>query len=457
MASSRDGCDGAQLFSPPLWIQRRALVSHILKNNGVQSVLDLGCGEGALLEILLNDPTFSKLAGVDIDGESLRYASVNCAPTDYDRQYLRELPVEFNLYEGSVDQLDKSLTGFDAITSVEVIEHLDPPVLAAFPAVTLGGYRPRIMVVTTPNGDFNVNFPDLKWGTPEAGFRHYDHRFEWTRDEFQRWANSAATKFGYTVSFDGVGILSSKPGDLSVGHCSQVAIFIRQRCDYDSPLSSLDDCPALSESPYKHYAKIEFPYFTESGFSSEAITQELKEKTFPLIWNEWYSMIEDAKRDQLAAKLSWPAVGTWCLPFERYWSILRIRQLCKTRGRLEEVFTSSAAKESFIWNDEERKVVILFEIPKEHESEEDGTEDADWGYGSPAYDDWDDDSAWKDTKWKASRDSDGEGWGTAHITAEWDCQAGWGEEIAIYGSAANPPPKKVRLLEDPGGNDGITI
>ena len=53
--------------------------------------------------------------------------------------------------------------------------------------VVLGTYKPKIVIVTTPNVEFNVYFPQLKYGTPEARLRIEDHRFEWTRSEFQEW------------------------------------------------------------------------------------------------------------------------------------------------------------------------------------------------------------------------------------------------------------------------------
>jgi hypothetical protein len=49
------------------------------------------------------------------------------------------------------------------------------------PGVIFGYLQPKVVVVTTPNCEFNVLFPDLK------RFRHYDHKFEWTREEFQSW------------------------------------------------------------------------------------------------------------------------------------------------------------------------------------------------------------------------------------------------------------------------------
>ena len=49
----------------------------------------------------------------------------------------------------------------------------------------------RKVVLTTPNREYNV-----KWETLAAGsFRHPDHRFEWTRPEFQDWAKGVAGNF----------------------------------------------------------------------------------------------------------------------------------------------------------------------------------------------------------------------------------------------------------------------
>ena len=56
-------------------------------------------------------------------------------------------------------------------------------------------------MLTTPNREYNVVWPNLAAGA----FRHDDHRFEWTREEFQTWATGLAEKFGYAVEFQSVG------------------------------------------------------------------------------------------------------------------------------------------------------------------------------------------------------------------------------------------------------------
>ncbi|TPX56598.1 hypothetical protein PhCBS80983_g04427 [Powellomyces hirtus] len=355
-----------RLFNPPLWIQRRALVSQILKANDSHSVLDLGCGEGSLLEILLNEAGFTTLAGVDIDPAVLGMAAHNCLPTAYDKQYLRELPVDFNLYQGSVAEVDERLMGFDAIASIEVVEHLDPAVLAAFPKVTLGGYKPRTMVVTTPNADFNVNFTDLKHGTADKPMRHWDHRFEWTRAEFQKWACAAAAEYNYSVRFTGVGILTSGLGNEGVvGQCTQVAIFERLDISPNHIAAAPPKTPQHT-TPYKHLGKIEFPYFTETGFTSADVLRELKERIPSLVWNDWHSRWADARAvDKKALEPAWPVAGEITLPVDELWNILRIRQLCKRRDRLVELLGEPETAALFALSENGKQVEILFAVPKE--------------------------------------------------------------------------------------------
>jgi len=105
---------------------------------------------------------------------------------------------------------------FDLILAVEVIEHLDAPRLAAFERVLFECARPKTIVIPTPNREYNVKWPAL----PAGEFRHRDHRFEWTRAEFQDWAGRVAARFGYAVRFLPVG-----PEDAIVGSPTQMGVF----------------------------------------------------------------------------------------------------------------------------------------------------------------------------------------------------------------------------------------
>ncbi|MEO6191425.1 MAG: 3' terminal RNA ribose 2'-O-methyltransferase Hen1, partial [Thermoanaerobaculia bacterium] len=111
------------------------------------------------------------------------------------------------------------LAGYDAAAVVEVVEHLDPPRLAAFERVVFEFAQPRTVALTTPNREYNVRWPSL----PAGRFRHRDHRFEWTREEFRRWAEAVAARFGYAVRYLPVG-----DEDPEVGAPSQMGIFSRE-------------------------------------------------------------------------------------------------------------------------------------------------------------------------------------------------------------------------------------
>ena len=185
-----------------------------LRSAGARRVLDLGCGEGKLLRLLLKDSQFEEITGMDISLRSLDLAEQRLhldrlAPTQRDR---------IKLLHGSLMYRDRRLEGFDAAAVVEVIEHLDEPRLAAFERVVFDFAEPRAVVITTPNREYNVRFETLPAGT----LRHRDHRFEWTRSEFEAWAGGVAARFGYSVRFVPVGA-----EDPDVGPPTQMAVFSR--------------------------------------------------------------------------------------------------------------------------------------------------------------------------------------------------------------------------------------
>ena len=194
--------------------QRIAAVVASLKAYGARSVLDLGCGEGRLLRELLADRSFERIVGLDVSYRSLERAR---ARLRLDRLPPRQAE-RITLLHGALTYRDRRLAGFDAAAVVEVIEHLDPPRLSAFERVLFEQARPGCVVLTTPNVEHNVRYPTLE----EGHLRHADHRFEWTRSEFQAWATSVAGRFGYGVQLSGIGV-----EDPEVGSPSQMAVFTR--------------------------------------------------------------------------------------------------------------------------------------------------------------------------------------------------------------------------------------
>lgn len=194
--------------------QRLGAVLAVLKSTGAQRVLDLGCGEGRLLALLLAEKMFTTIVGLDVAHRALAVAA--------ERLHLEQLPPlqrqRIQLLHGALTYKDQRLIGFDAAAVVEVIEHLDAPRLAAFERVLFECARPTCVVCTTPNAEYNVKFPTL----PAGKFRHPDHRFEWTRAEFQAWATRVAERFGYAVRFLPIG-----PEDPALGAPSQMGVFTR--------------------------------------------------------------------------------------------------------------------------------------------------------------------------------------------------------------------------------------
>jgi len=194
--------------------QRLGSVLAALKASGATRVLDLGCGEGRLLQALLKEKQFAEIIGMDVSHRALEIA--------HDRLHYDRLPPiqkeRLRLLHGSLIYRDQRLAGFDAAAVVEAIEHLDAARLAAFERVLFECAKPKSIVITTPNREYNV-----KWETLPAGkFRHRDHRFEWTRAEFQEWASRVAARFGYNVR-----VLPVGPEDSAVGAPTQMGVFER--------------------------------------------------------------------------------------------------------------------------------------------------------------------------------------------------------------------------------------
>jgi 3' terminal RNA ribose 2'-O-methyltransferase Hen1 len=183
-----------------------------LLSAGAKRVVDLGCGEGRLIKLLLAEKQFEFVLGMDVNYRSLEIAKDRLK---LDRMTERQLQ-RLQLIQGSLTYRDKRLQGFDGAALVEVIEHLDEQRLTALERSVFEYAKPEVVVITTPNAEYNVRF-----AAHEAGkMRHNDHRFEWTRPEFEAWANRVAAQFGYTVSFKPVGEV-----DPEVGALSQMAVF----------------------------------------------------------------------------------------------------------------------------------------------------------------------------------------------------------------------------------------
>ena len=189
-----------------------ALAAVLSLDPPAKRVLDLGCGEGRLLKMLLSERAIGEVVGVDVASRVLDFAA-NRLHLD---QMSERQKQRIKLIQGSVVYRDDRFLGFDAALMIEVIEHLDPPRLNAMEQNIFGYARPRRVIISTPNREYNVVWESL----PADTLRHRDHRFEWNHAEFQEWANRTANQYDYAVTFHPIG-----PEHEQYGSPTQMAIF----------------------------------------------------------------------------------------------------------------------------------------------------------------------------------------------------------------------------------------
>ncbi|MCT9000217.1 methyltransferase domain-containing protein [Chelativorans intermedius] len=188
--------------------QRLAAVCAAVRQCRARSVLDLGCGDGELLTRLAAEPRIERILGVDLCRASLERARDRLARVETGG-------AQVALIHGCLTKAGSRLAGFDCAVLVETIEHVAPERLSSLERAIFSRMRPGRVVVTTPNAEFN---PLL--GVPPHRFRHPDHRFEWDRERFRRWAAGTAARHGYGVACHDVAGCHPR-----LGGASQMAVF----------------------------------------------------------------------------------------------------------------------------------------------------------------------------------------------------------------------------------------
>lgn len=229
------------IFDTPLSVQRYVWVQTFLRRfEDLNSITDVGCGNGRFLFWLKNVATLEKINFVDIDCNLIEYSlDHNLHPNLMEMLFGRQnsaKPLEVNVFCADVTLPDDRLRA-DVFSLVEVIEHLKPKQVELACRTVFGYYKPRVVLVTTPNREFNHLLS--RDGSNKEAFRHYDHKFEWTRTQFMQWAQNVCKQYQmYTVEFDGVGTLEGKSE--AFGPCTQIAIFARQ-VDYTETVEDVAD------------------------------------------------------------------------------------------------------------------------------------------------------------------------------------------------------------------------
>ena len=272
-------------FNPPLYVQRyekvKACVNQDKWNKRLRSILDFGCAECKLMLRLKRLEFVRRIIGVDLDRHTLDYHRDDLEPLPAESLFPRQKsPLELILMNGSIAEKDPRFRDkVDVVTCIEVLEHLDPEVLDRVPETVFGFIRPKLAVFSTPNSEFNVLFPDF-----EGPFRHWDHRFEWTRCEFQNWTLEVVGRYpDYEVEMTGVG--DPPPGKSDdIGFCSQIAVFTRKDFSLMAQNGELDEEEVDDEGsfddddgsfPYETVVRVDYPFKPDARSKEERLNDEV--------------------------------------------------------------------------------------------------------------------------------------------------------------------------------------
>lgn len=207
-----------------LWEKRHFHVTQILESHKIKRVCDIGCNDGKFIRRLTRDDQYDLIAGLDVDPIALESAEKNSVPESFIINSQKENPLKVMLFSNSILKDCSFLLkyNFEAITLIEVIEHIEMEHLKSLEINVFKNIAPNLVIVTTPNYEFNRFFDNVD----KPPFRHDDHKFEMTREEFKQWADTIAKTYGYNMCLDGVGL--PKTNDTSRGFCTQIAVFQKQ-------------------------------------------------------------------------------------------------------------------------------------------------------------------------------------------------------------------------------------
>ncbi|EFN74217.1 UPF0486 protein C1orf59-like protein [Camponotus floridanus] len=252
-------------FNPPAYIQRYNAVQNILTDpvysGKIRKVVDFGCSQMSFLRYLKNIQEVEEILCVDIDREILEYNKERAEPYLMEYVCCRQTPLVIELCEGSVTHNDQKLKQADAVICIELIEHLYPETLMDLPSNIFEYIMPKVAIVTTPNADFNVLFPNF------SGYRHPDHKFEWTRKQFQEWAQDIVARYpSYVVTFHE--ICKGPAGTEDLGGCSQMAVFHQQ--------SLIEECNKIIgvDGLFKTVARYDYPVYVDTRSDEEKLLHE---------------------------------------------------------------------------------------------------------------------------------------------------------------------------------------
>jgi 3' terminal RNA ribose 2'-O-methyltransferase Hen1 len=189
-----------------------AIVNYVKGLPNRENIVDLGAGEGKLSVQLGFIDGVKEILSIEPSSRSRLQAMRRFEEGNSENGY-----IEPKSLAGSLYYFDERLQNKDIIILCEVIEHIDEHRLPTIFQTIVHDYRPRFLIVTTPNQEYNTVYE------MDEEMRHDDHRFEWTRAEFRQKCEQWTQNSNYQVSFKGIGEENE-----SYGHPTQMAVFRRE-------------------------------------------------------------------------------------------------------------------------------------------------------------------------------------------------------------------------------------
>ncbi|XP_015268620.1 PREDICTED: small RNA 2'-O-methyltransferase [Gekko japonicus] len=345
-------------FTPPLYKQRYQFIKQLVNKHKPKKVADLGCADCRLLWMLKFCNCIEMLVGLDISEDVMKEKMHMLYPLPGDFLQPSERSLTVILHQGSVAQKDPHMLGFDMVTCIELIEHLEIKELEKFPEVVFGFMSPAMIIISTPNSEFNPLLPTVTL------FRHPDHKFEWSRAQFQNWALDAAARYDYTVEFTGLG--APPPGKDDVGFCTQIGVFVRKYLKNGEP----ETVEEYKEHVYKTIFKAVYPSLKDEKYLQTAVVNEVvrtsqtiarrlldKRKSKykkvrdgvetdpPFLTSCFLKDVEDPSLTKADNPHIEPFINgqTVYMPLAKIFSVPKVKQLCGTFETLSKLITGKVA------------------------------------------------------------------------------------------------------------------
>ncbi|MGW8957419.1 3' terminal RNA ribose 2'-O-methyltransferase Hen1 [Paenibacillus sp. NPDC055715] len=200
-------------------LRYQAIMNVIRKLPRRQKIVDFGSGEGKLSARMARMTGVEEIWAVEPSAQAQVRAMERFAKLERHADAISPTPVT-----GSLFYYDELLRGKDVMILCEVIEHVDEHRLNRVMETIVTEYQPGVLIVTTPNLEYNEVY-----NMDQQELRHGDHRFEWSRTEFQERCEQWIKEAPYSLSLEGVG-----EEVVGFGQPTQMAIFTRRKGQRDA-------------------------------------------------------------------------------------------------------------------------------------------------------------------------------------------------------------------------------